>query len=34
MLYVSQILMMYPLNFHSAVCQIYLNKTGGKKEFF
>ena len=27
MMYVSQILMWYPLSLYSAVCQFYLNKT-------
>ena len=34
MIYVSQIIMLYTLNFYSAVCQLYLNKTGRKKIFF
>ena len=33
MIYVSQIIMLYPLNLYIAVCQLYLNKTGrGKKK--
>ena len=32
MMYVSQIIMLYTLNLCSAVCQLYLNKTGGKKK--
>ena len=31
MMYVSQIIMLYTLNVYSAVCQLYLNKTGRKK---
>ena len=27
----SQIIMLYALNIYSAVCQLYLNKTGRKK---
>ena len=40
MMYVSQIIMWYTLNLYSAVCQLYLNKTGvgeqksKKTEFF
>ena len=30
MMYVHQITMLYTLNFYSAVCQLYLNKTGWK----
>ena len=30
MMYVTQIIMLYTLNLYSAVCQIYLNKTGRK----
>jgi len=30
MMYVSQILMLYTLNFYNLVCQLDLNKTGGK----
>ena len=30
MIYVSQIIMLYTLNIHNAVHQLYLNKTGGK----
>ena len=32
MMYVSQIVILYTLNLHSAVCQLYLNKTGRKKK--
>ena len=32
MMYVSQINMLYTLNLYSAVCQLYLNKTGGEKK--
>ena len=32
MMYVSQVIMLYTLNLHSAVCQLYLNKTGRKKK--
>ena len=28
MIYVSRIIMLYTLNLYSAVCQLYLNKTG------
>ena len=28
---VSQIIMLYTLNFYSAICQLYLNKTGIEK---
>ena len=31
MMYVNQITTLYNLNLYSAVCQLYLNKTGGKK---
>ena len=31
MMPVSQIIMLYTLNLYSAVCQLYLNKTGRKK---
>ena len=31
MMYVSQIIMLATFNLHSAVCQLYLNKTGRKK---
>ena len=31
MMYVSQIIMLYTLNLYSAVCQLYLSKTGRKK---
>ena len=30
MMYISQITMLYALNLYSAVCQLYLNKTGKK----
>jgi len=30
MIYVSQIIMLYTLNIHNAVHQLYLNKTGRK----
>ena len=30
MIYVSQIIMLYNLNLYSAVCPVYLNKTGKK----
>ena len=30
MMYVNQIIMLYTLNLHSAVCQLYLNNTGWK----
>ena len=30
MMYVSQVIMLYTLNLYSAVCQLYLNKTGRK----
>ena len=33
MMYVSQIIMLHNLNLYSAVCQLYLNKTGRKKWF-
>ena len=29
--YISQIMMLYTLYLHSAVCQLYINKTGRKK---
>ena len=32
MMYVSQIIMLYTLNFYSAICQLYLNKSGTKKK--
>ena len=32
MLYLSQIFILYTLNLYSAVCQLYLNKTGENKE--
>ena len=31
MVYVSQIITLYTLNLHSAVCQLYLDKIGIKK---
>jgi len=31
-MYVSQIIMLYTLNSHSAVYQLYLNKTGIQKQ--
>ena len=31
MMYVSQIIILYTLNLHSAICQLYLNKPKGKK---
>ena len=31
MMYVSQIITLYSLNLHSAICRLYLNKTGRKK---
>ena len=31
MMYVGQIIMLHTLNLHSAVCQIYLNKTRNKE---
>ena len=34
MMYVSQIIMLCTLNLYGAVCQLYLNKTGGKKAVF
>ena len=34
MIYVSQIIILYTLNVYSAVCQLYLNKTGRKNEFW
>ena len=30
MMYVSQMSMLYTLNLYSDVCQLFLNKTGGK----
>ena len=30
MMYVNQAIMLYTLNLYSAVCQLYLNKTGRK----
>ena len=32
MMYISQINMLYTLNLYSAVCQLYLKKTGIKKK--
>ena len=32
MMYVRQIIMMYNFNLYSAVCQLYLNKTGRKQQ--
>ena len=32
MMYVRQIIMLYTLNLQSAVCQLYLNKTGRNKK--
>ena len=32
MMYVSQIIMLYTLNLYSAVCQLYLKKTGRKQK--
>ena len=32
MMYVSQIIMLYTLNLYSAVCQLYLNKTGRREK--
>ena len=32
MLYVTHIIMLYTLNLHSAVCQLYLNKTTKKRK--
>ena len=34
MMYVNQIIILYTLNLHSAVRQLYLNKTGRKINFF
>ena len=34
MAYVSQVIMLYILNLHSAGCQLYLNKTGKKSQAF
>ena len=31
MMYVNQIIMLYTLNLHRALCQLFLNKTGRKK---
>ena len=30
MMYVGQIIKLYTLNLYSAVCKLYLNKTGGR----
>ena len=30
-IYVSQVIMLHTLNLHSAICQLYLNKTERKK---
>ena len=30
--YVNKTIMLYTLNLYSDVCQLFLNKTGGKKE--
>ena len=30
-MYANQIIILYMLNLYSAVCQLYLNKTGGKE---
>ena len=32
MMYLSQTIMLYTLNLHSAICQVFLNKTGIKRE--
>ena len=32
MMYVSWIILLYPLNLHSIVCQLYLHKTERKKK--
>ena len=32
MIYVSQVIMLYTLNLHSAVCQLYLNKIGREEK--
>ena len=34
MMYVSQIIILFTLNLCSALCQLYLNKTGEKKSGF
>ena len=34
MMYAHQIITLYTLNFYSAICQLYLNKTGRKKKKF
>ena len=31
MIYLSQIIVLHTFNLYSAVCQLYLNKTGGKQ---
>ena len=33
MMYVGQIIMLYTLILHSAICQLYINKTGREKKF-
>ena len=33
-MYVSEVMMLYTLNLYSAVCQLYLNNTERKKNFF
>ena len=30
-MYVNKIIMLYTLNLYSAICQLYINKTGRKK---
>ena len=32
MMYVSQIILLFILNFYSAVCQLHLNRTGRRKQ--
>lgn len=32
MMYISQNILLYTLNLHSAICELYLNKTGQKIE--
>ena len=32
MMYVSQIMILYTLNLYSAICQLYLNKTGRRRK--
>ena len=34
MMYVSQVIILNILNLHSAVCELYLNKTGRKKRVY